>query len=330
MIRISLLTFNEVVPTSVAGAIDLITGANKYLEQIGKTPVFNLELVGEKAKKIIDAFHVSLKYFKTYEESGHPDLIIIPAFNDDSNSTLSNNRDCIQWLKEMRRKGTEIASLCVGCYFLAEAGLLNGKEATSHWASMDDLKNRYPQIILKSDVFITDHDGIYTSGGGISSLKLILYLIEKFCGRELALCISKLYTVEIDRTNQSHFAVFMGQRQHGDKEILSAQLYIEQHYREEMSIDSISILVNMGRRNFIRRFKAATTNTPFEYIQRVRIESAKKAIETNEKDLSTIVHEAGYADAQTFRSIFKRITSLSPQEYRKKYARISVGKIANH
>ena len=321
MVKISLLTFAEIVPTNVAGVIDLITGTNKYLEQTGKAPVFTLELIGENAENISKAFNVPPPCFKTLEESGQSDIVIIPAFIEDPDITLYNNRNFIHWLKNGRTKETEIASLCKGCYFLAEAGLLDGKEATSHWASINDLKKKYPKIIMRSDVFITDHDGIYTSGGGISSLKLILYMIEKFCGREIALIISKLFTLEIQRTNLTHFAIFMGQHQHGDEEILRAQHYIEKHYHKEISLESISMEVNMGSRNFIRRFKAATTNTPFEYIQRVRIESAKKAIEMNEKDISTIVNDSGYIDLQTFRSVFKRITGLSPQEYKKKYAK---------
>jgi transcriptional regulator GlxA family with amidase domain len=130
-----------------------------------------------------------------------------------------------------------------------------------------------------------------------------------------------MYVIEMDRTNQAHFAVFIGQHQHEDKEILKAQLYIEQHYQEDISMDDVASLINMGNRNFIRRFKAATNNTPFEYLQRVRIESAKKAIEINHKDLSTIMDDTGYNDLKAFRSVFKRLTGLSPLEYKKKYAR---------
>jgi transcriptional regulator GlxA family with amidase domain len=148
-----------------------------------------------------------------------------------------------------------------------------------------------------------------------------LYLIEKFCGRETALWISKMYAIEMDRTSQAHFAVFMGQHRHDDKEILKAQEYIEQNYKNEIAMEDVSSLINMGQRNFIRRFKAATNNTPFEYLQRVRIESAKKAIEMNRKDLPLIMEDTGYTDLKAFRTIFKRITGLSPMEYKKKYAR---------
>jgi transcriptional regulator GlxA family with amidase domain len=326
MIKIAVLVYEEVVPTSVSGVIDLVTGTNRYLRYAGLPAVFELELIGSAANKISAAFSVNVKCLNSCSDALVPDLVIIPAFNGDSVSVLDNYREYVHWIKDMHETGSGIASLCVGCYFLAESGLLNGKEATSHWIAMDDLKLRYPMIFFKPDVFITDHDGIYTSGGGISSLKLILYLIEKFCGRETALAISKLYTVEMDTSRHSDFAVFTGQHQHSDREILTAQRYIEQHYRQELSIDAIAAFVNMGRRNFIRRFKAATGNNPYEYIQRVRIESAKKAIELNEKDIAAIMYDTGYNDLQTFREIFKRITGHLPQAYRKKYARNALNK----
>lgn len=281
MLAISLLIFDEVVPSSITGVIDLLSGANLYLARIGQPPAFHLELVGEKPAPppgfpLID--------YKTYSDAVSPHLIIIPSFLVGNDSILSANRAGIQWIKDQRARGTELASLCVGSYFLAEAGL-------------------------------------YTSGGAFSSLKLILYLIEKFCGREASIWISKMYAIEMDRTSQAHFAVFTGQHQHEDKEILQAQLYIEQHYPDPISMDNLSKLVNMGQRNFIRRFKAATNNTPFEYLQRVRIESAKRGLENNDKDVSSIMDDAGYKDLKAFRSIFRRLTGLSLQEYKRKYAR---------
>ena len=321
MIAVSLLLFDEVVPSSVTGVIDLLTGANGYMVRAGKQPVFALQTVGEIAVNNLSSFPAHEVEHKIFSEAAHPGLIIVPSFSVGKNGVLENNSAAIEWIKDMHKTGTEIASLCVGCYFLAEAGLLNGKEATSHWAVVDDMQKRYPTIKIKSDLVITDCDGIYTSGGAFSSLKLILYLIEKFCGREAALWISKMFAIEMDRTSQAHFAVFTGQHQHEDKEILKAQQYIEKNYKGDISVDEVSSLVNMGRRNFLRRFKGATNNTPFEYLQRVRMESAKKAFEMNTKDMLSVIEDAGYTDLKTFRTIFKRTTGLTPQEYKKKYAR---------
>jgi len=321
MKKISLLVHENVYPSSIAGAIDLFAGANWYMEQAGRPPAFQLELVGEKVKNIQLNASTQFICHKTMDEVTQTDVIIIPGFNGDNQAILRKNAAVISWIKEMNRTGAEIASLCVGAFFLAEAGLLNGKMATSHWAATDELQFNYPSINVKSDRIITDQGGIYTSGGAFSSIKLILYLIEKFCGRETTLWISKRFSIDIDHISQAHFAVFMGQHQHADNEILKSQNYIEQHYSNDISIDEVSALSNTGKRNFIRRFKIATNNTPIEYLQRVRIEAAKKALEDSDRQLDEVMTTVGYKDVKNFRMIFKRITGLSPYDYRKKYSR---------
>lgn len=321
MKKISLLIYEDVMLSATSGALDMLSRTNRFLKDAGKPPAFQVELVGEKKKNI--ALYVPAQFVchKTFQEVTGTDLIIVPAFYGDPDTALKENAGLVKWIKEMHQQGTEVASLCRASYFLAEAGLLSGKPCTSHWVAIDDMRKRYPDTNILSDRIITDQDGIYTSGGAFSSLNLILYLIEKFCGRDTGIWISKLFAVDMDRDKQAHFAVFQGQRQHDDKEILKAQEYIEQHYRLPMSIEQIAGQIHMSKRNFIRRFKDATKNTPLEYLQRVKIESAKKALERNAQDIGTLVYEIGYNDVKTFRKVFKRITGLTPLDYRRKYSR---------
>ncbi|SHG73270.1 Transcriptional regulator GlxA family, contains an amidase domain and an AraC-type DNA-binding HTH domain [Chryseolinea serpens] len=322
MIKVSLLIHENVYSSSVAGVIDLFTGANWYFEQAGKPPAFKLELVSEKVKNIQLDVPAQFICYVTMEEVTQTDLIIVPGFRGENRSILKKNKAITSWIKKMHQSGTEVASLCVGSFFLAEAGLLDDKIATSHWAAADEMQQLYPFVKVKSDMVITDQGGIYTSGGAFSSIKLVLYLIEKFCGRAAALWISKRFSVDIDQISQAHFAVFTGQHQHKDNEILKSQLYIEQHYSADIGIGEVSAQCNTGKRNFVRRFKAATNNTPIEYLQRVRVEAAKKALEDKDWPLDEVMGAAGYKDMKTFRMIFKRITGLSPRDYRKKYSRV--------
>ena len=321
MKRIALLIHEDIYSSSIASVIDLFAGANWYLEQSGRPPVFTIELVSENADNIQLNVPARFICYRTIDRVTQTDLIIIPGFNGDSKVILKKYSAAIDWIKQMNKSGTEIASMCVGSFFLAEAGLLNGKTATSHWAATDEMQLRYPLVKVKSDNVITDQDGIYTGGGAFASLKLILYLIEKFCGRETLLGVSKQFSIDIAPESQAHFAVFTGQRQHNDEEILKSQAYIEQHYSTNISIDQVSAVTNTGKRNFIRRFKAATNNTPIEYLQRVRIEAAKKALEDNNLQLNEVANIIGYGDIKTFRMVFKKMTGLSPRDYRKKYAR---------
>ncbi len=322
--HVSLVIFEDAVLSAISGTIDLIAGTNRYLQEIGKEPAFELQLVSEKSKNIHLNVPAQFFCYKTIGEVEETDLIIVPAFMINPETALQKNKAIIDWIKEKKQSGTEIASLCFGSYFLAEAGLLNGKTATSHWAAIPDMQQRYPQVKMLSDRVITDRDGIYTSGGAFSSLTLIVYLVEKFCGREAAIWVSKMYAVDMDRVSQAHFSVFKGQHNHFDSDILRVQHFIEQNFDTDITVEQMAEHAHMSKRNFIRRFKAATQNTPLEYLQRVRVESAKKSLEMNEQNIAAMVYDVGYNDLKTFRMVFKRITGLTPQEYRKKYARPAV------
>lgn len=321
MINVSLLVHEDIYSSSVGGVIDLITGANQWLVEVGRRPAFALELVGERVENIRLDIPAQFCCYTTMDKVIQTDLIIVPGFKGDIGEILQKYNPAVHWIRKMNEGGTEIASMCVGSFFLAEAGLLNDKLATSHWAAAEEMQLRYPLIKVQSDRIITDQGGIYTSGGGFSALKLILYLIEKFCGREAVLSVSKRYSIDIDYISQAHFTVFSGQRRHNDEAILKSQTYIEQHYASDLSIDQVSVFCSTGKRNFIRRFKAATNNTPIEYIQRVRIEVAKKALENEDCSLEEVMDKTGYEDLKTFRMIFKRLTGLTPRDYRKRYSR---------
>lgn len=321
MKTVSLLIYEDAVLSSVSSVMDILVATNRFLAAAGKEPAFQLELVSEKMKNI--QLHTPAQFicFKTIDEVKHTDLILAPAFEGSPDTVLEKNKALVNWIRTMRACGTEVASLCLGSYFLAEAGLLNGKSCTSHWMALDDMRNRYPDIEILPDKVMTDEDGIYTSGGAFISLNLVLYLIEKFSGRETSIQVSKLFSIDMDRYNQAHFAVFQGQRRHEDEDILKAQIYIEQHYDQQISIEHIAAVANMSKRNFVRRFKQATHNTPLEYLQRVKIESAKKELENSALNINTLMYNAGYNDQKTFRQVFKRYTGLTPQEYRRKYSR---------
>lgn len=318
---ISLLVYEDAVLTAISGPLDVLMGTNELLRKSGRPEAFTIELVSEKEKDLRHFMPIRFLCHKTLKEVEQADLLIAPSFQGEPDPVLRKNLALVEWIREMKQKGAEVASLCRGSYFLAEAGLLSGKSCTSHWMAIDDMQRRYPDARILPDRVITDHDGIYTSGGAFSSIHLILYLIEKFCGKETAVSVSKLFSIDMDRVSQAHFALFNRQRDHGDPEILKAQDYIEQHYREITSLEEVASRVNMSRRNFIRRFKKATHNTPLEYLQRVRVEAAKKTLERGGSSISTLMYELGYSDPKSFRTIFRRITGMTPLEYRKKYSR---------
>lgn len=321
MKNVAILIHEDAILSSVSAPLDILTRTNQLLLRAGHPAPFNVELVSENQKSVALSAPAWFQCQRTLADIAQPDLIIVPAFIGDPDPVLQKNAVSVKWIAESYATGVEVASLCVGAYFLAQAGVLSGRACTSHWAVINDLRWRYPDIQLQPDAVITDQDGIYTGGGAFSSLNLVLYLVEKFCGREVGIQVGRNFSINPDQISQAHFAVFYGQRNHGDADILRAQAFIEAHFREDLSIEQIANTVNMSRRNFIRRFKSATHNTPQEYLQRVKVEAAKKALERNSQSVSALMYDVGYNDSKTFRDIFKRITGLTPQAYRAKYCR---------
>lgn len=325
MKTIAILAYEEAVLSSFSGAVDMLQVANGYLQSLGRAPFFKVEIVGNGAPNPLRvSAPAQVLCSRSLEQVQDADIILIPAFNAPPDEVLQNNAPLIRWLREQYEAGKEIASLCFGAYFLAEAGLLDGQQATSHWLALPDMRLRYPNIEFLPDVLMTDKDGIYTSGGALLSWNLVLYLVEKFVNRELAIAVSKMFNIDLDKGRQSHFTVFHGQRSHGDPRILNAQNYIEAHYTEPISIEQVAAQAHMSKRNFIRRFKSATGNTPIEYIQRVKIEAAKKALENTGGDVNSVMYDAGYNDLKSFRKVFRQVTGMTPQDYRRKFSRVGL------
>ena len=305
--------------SSIVGAFKIFTRANIYQREIGKKEVFQIELAGISREVEFYGGLFTARPHKHISDIDKTDLVIIPSLNHNYQKAIEANGELIDWIGKHYRNGGRIASICTGAFLLAAAGLLDGKSCSTHWLAADQLKQRYPKINLKTDQLITDEHGIYTNGGAYSFLNLILYLVEKYYDRETAIFCSKVFQIEIDRQSQSSFIIFNGQRSHSDEIIKKAQVYLENKVEEKVSIEHLAASYSIGRRNFDRRFIKATGNTPNEYAQRVKVEAAKKALETSRKTIHEVMYEVGYSDLKAFREIFRKITGLSPLEYRNKY-----------
>ncbi|MBE7175107.1 MAG: helix-turn-helix domain-containing protein [Mucilaginibacter polytrichastri] len=310
--------------TNIDGSHHLFSEVNSFHTRMGLKPVFQVNLIGlDRDMQPINGRY-TVNPDKLIGEVEHTDLIIIPAVHGDQRTVIEDNAAFIPWILRQRKQGAELASMCVGAFFLAATGLLKGKTCATHWRMANEFRLMYPDVLLVDDKIMTEDDGIYTSGGAYSYLNLLIYLIEKYAGRDVAIMTSKAFMIDIDRISQSPFIMFQGQKEHEDEPIRKAQEYIEQHFNDRISVDQLADMLALGRRNLQRRFKKATANTVLEYIQRVKIEAAKKEFETSRKNINEVMYDVGYTDVKAFRSIFKKITGLSPIEYRNKYNKDAV------
>lgn len=305
--------------SSIVGAYKIFTRANEYWVKTGRKELFKIQLAG--ISKSVDFYDglFTVKPHVQVSAISKTHLIIIPSLNHNYNKALKGNERIVDWIEKQYKNGAEVASICTGAFLLASSGLLNGKTCSTHWAAADNFRNMFPEVDLQTDKLITDENGIYTNGGAYSFLNLVIYLIEKYYDRQTAIFCSKVFQIEIDRQSQSSFIIFTGQKLHGDEMVKKAQAFIESNLHEKISVEQLSSRFAIGRRNFDRRFIKATGNTPVEYLQRVKIESAKKAFETTRKNVNEIMYEVGYSDVKAFREMFRRITGMSPLEYRSKY-----------
>jgi transcriptional regulator GlxA family with amidase domain len=319
MKKISILVPHDAVLASIVDPRYMFTAINDFMEAAGKQPVFKIQLVGLHDEVLLNkgsfAVHTDLKL----GEAMQTDLVIIPAISGNIRESLERNREFLPWISKQYQAGAEIASLCIGAFILAATGLLNGKRCSTHWIYANEFRQMFPEVTLVDDKIITEEDGLYSSGGASSYWNLLLYLVEKYAGREMAIRASKFFAIEIDRKSQSPFIMFNGQKKHEDVPIKEAQEFIEQNVTEKISVEDLALKFAIGRRHFERRFKKATNNTPVEYIQRVKIEAAKKHLESSPKNVSEVMYDVGYSDMKAFRSVFKKITGLSPIDYKNKY-----------
>src|SRR5262249_33983574 len=199
------------------------------------------------------------------------DLVLVPAIDPDVVAHPEVNRAVVPWLRRAAMAGADIASACTGAFALAEAGILDGKSATTHWAFQDLFRERYPRVRLESQAIIVDQGRVITAGGATSFLSLALYLVERLLGAEVARAASKMFLVDVNKSPQSAYPMFAPQKTHGDGAILRAQDLLERDLADCPPVPELARRVAMSPPNFVRRFQQATGNSPRDYIQRLRV-----------------------------------------------------------
>lgn len=307
--------------SSIVGTYKIISRANAYWKSHFRKDMFKIQLAGLSTEVDFHGGLFSVKPHTHVSEISKTDLIIIPSLNHNYYQSVRQNAELITWIETQYKRGAEVASICTGAFLLAASGLLNGRKCSTHWSAANDFRAMFPEVELQPDRLITDEQGIYTNGGAYSFLNLIVYLIEKYFDHDTAVYCSKVFEIDPERNAQSSFIIFSGQKHHDDEAIRAAQEYMEEHADSKIAIEDLSARFSIDRRNFDRRFKKATGNSPLEYLQRVKIEAAKKSLESTRKTVNEVMYDVGYNDVKAFRGVFRKIAGMSPLEYRQRYNR---------
>jgi transcriptional regulator GlxA family with amidase domain len=247
------------------------------------------------------------------------DLIFVPTTGISLDDAVERNADIVPWLRRWHKHGAEIASVCSGVELVAAAGLLDGKRATTHWALAERLRQRYPKVKWMPELMVTEDHGFYCGGGVHAALDLSLYLVEKFCGHEVAMQSAKAMLIETPRAWQAGFAIVPLKTEHKDDAIFTAQEWLHENFQRSFPLEATARRVGMSVRNFVRRFKQATGDSPLIYLQKLRIAAAKRLLEGKHRTIQEISDAVGYEDVAFFRNLFQRHTGVSPSAYREKF-----------
>jgi transcriptional regulator GlxA family with amidase domain len=323
LIRIAVLALRDSSSLVSVGFADLLRKAVQLAATIPSArarPRLEVRLVAcGSTLVVVGSGGIRLHCDTTTRSVRRADVVLVPALEPDLADRLAQNREVVTWIRRMHDAGADVASACTGAFLLGEAGLLDGRAATTHWAFQDLLRLRYPRARVRPEAIVVDEGRVCTAGGAMSFLNLALHLIERWLGPDVARIASKVFLVDLNKPPQTAYAILAGQRSHADAEILRAQGLMESALAAGSSVGEVSAKIAMRRRTFVRRFTRATGSSPREYLQRVRVEAAKRALEGTRRSIVSIAAEIGYSDPVAFRKVFARLTGLTPADYRRRY-----------
>lgn len=287
-------------------------------------PAFRVRTASLDGGPVKSSYGLSVYPDMAISEVQATDIIIVSSSGLQVDLRMTENSVLPPWLRRHHERGAWVAGVCVGAAYLAEAGLLDGRMATTHWAVAEALAERYPDVDWRPDLFVTEDNRLLCGGGVYASMDLSLYMVEKLCGHEIALQCARALLLPMPRLNQSGYAVLPISRPHDDERIRAAEAHIQANFRQDISTDALASLVGLGPRTFARHFKTATGRQPAAYLQAVRIAAAKALLERDDRPVQSVSCEVGYDDVAFFRALFKRTTGMTPSEYRSTFAPMGV------
>ena len=311
--------------STAIGPIEVFHSAGQlwnWLKGEPPQPRFRVRVASPGGRMVTSVCNVGLKPECALEDIDRTDIAMISASGWDLQHKIMRHTSIIAWLRKMHEQGAYLGAVCSGAAYLAETGLMDGREATTHWGVADMLRERYPNVRWRPEQFVTEDGRICCSGGVYASIDISLYLVEKFCGHEIALQCAKSLLVGLPRSCQSGYSVLPLSRPHSDERIGKAEKHLRTHFREEIGINALAKRCARSPRTFIRRFKGATGRLPGEYVQMMRITAARELIEGDPSSIHELSEHDGYADLNFFRSLFKRHTGMTPAEYRARFSSV--------
>lgn len=319
---IAIVILDNGFTSTAIGPMEVFYSAGRLMQLLlgePERPRFNVRMASVDGKPVTSAYGISLVPNCALKDVEQADLVLITA----SHSCLLEQVPCktliVPWLRAAYERGSYLAGVCSGVALVAETGLLNDRRATTHWGVAEMYRQRYPRVQWQPEHFITEDAGLFCGGGVYAAIDLSLYLVEKFCGHEIALECAKSLMVTPPRSLQSGYAVAPLSRPHGDEKIKQIEYLLQSRFDQDIALETVATEHAMSPRNLLRRFKAATGHLPGEYLQLLRVTAARQLLERGRAPVQKVAAAVGYEDSAYFRGIFKRHTGMTPSEYRNRF-----------
>lgn len=325
LIKIAILALEGAIYSSIIGPMDVFSVANALRTAAGRRPFAQVSIlrVGRNSPQSFN--QLKIHTHGRIDAGDRFDVVILPAMMevDEGREEIFpafGSPRLVQWLRRQHTQGACLSSVCAGAFLLAHTGLLNGRNATTHWNLAARFKKRFPQVHLQAQKMLIDEHDLITAGGVTAYFDLALHLVRKFGSADLAAGCSKFLLIDPQRNSQSPYVSGQFQKSHADAAILALQDYLERHYAERVTLEQMGAAAGLGQRTLLRRFRSATGDSPVMYLQRIRIEAARRKLELSRDSIDEIAWQVGYEDGSSFNRLFKRLTGVTPGGYRKKFS----------
>jgi transcriptional regulator GlxA family with amidase domain len=328
-LEVAIVMFDDGLSSTAVMPTEILHSAGSLWNVINDEaphPAFCVRTVSIDGKAVQSPYGFAITPETTIDAIERADIVIVPTSGLDLDLKLVENSALLPWLRRHYAQGAYVVGVCMGAAYLAAAGLLDGKMATTHWAVCEDMARRFPAANWHPEFFVTEDQRILCSGGVSSAIDISLYLVEKFCGHEVALHTAKALLLPMPRLHQhqSGYAVLPVSKAHNNARIRAIEAHLQENFRDETNVQALAERACMTERTFVRHFKAATGKLPAAYIQALRIEAAKAMLEHDGLSVQAVAYSIGYNDVAFFRCLFKRTTGMTPQQYRASFAPMSV------
>jgi transcriptional regulator GlxA family with amidase domain len=318
--KVGILAYDACTPSMIVGVLDILSFANGHYQTEKKRGLFDVSIITETGQPANGFSKFPIQAQCSIKTKSEFDLIYIPGFVGELESILFQQKKLIDWIKKQYKKGVTLAAACNGNFLLAETGALDKKKATTHWSLIKTFKQRYEKIIVEPEKIVIDNGPVLSAAGVTAYFNLAIVLVERYGSKDLALASAKVFLVDSGRKIQTPYQMFHVIKNHGDDEIVQVQEWLEANYTKTVTLEKMTQICNLTKKTLTRRFKSVTGDSPMSYLQKLRVENAKRMLESKRVAFNEITWRVGYNDISSFHKVFKAETGLTPIEYRSKFS----------